>query len=346
MTTGTTGSNTGANYNFRDWSGQNGKYELVGSSKRVKWNNYTMSRMSHRATMDTVRKSNYCSVDAVFNTIASIPAEAQVAVQAKIVESIKQHDFNAAVFTATMPQTVDLVVNAVRTVGGAMLDLKRGRLASAARRLGVNEHTSKLSHKDVAGRWLELQYGWLPLLSDVKASMDAFAAIQAPPRTVILKESVVRNSTYNGSTSPSNWTGYGTIRRRITIQYELTEKLPAPRSLGLTDPLSVAWELLPWSFVLDWFIPIGTFLSNLNVIPQLDGRSLTTIVNEFHVPNITVLNNLYYSGCTASFDGVAVSRQVTKGIPLALPSFKTLSQAASAKHVLNAIALASQNLSK
>jgi hypothetical protein len=31
-------------------------------------------------------------------------------------------------------------------------------------------------------------------------------------------------------------------------------------SAGLVNPLSIAWELLPWSFVVDWFIPVGNTL--------------------------------------------------------------------------------------
>lgn len=33
--------------------------------------------------------------------------------------------------------------------------------------------------------------------------------------------------------------------------------------LGLVNPASLAWELIPWSFVVDWFIPIGPLLSVL-----------------------------------------------------------------------------------
>lgn len=31
-------------------------------------------------------------------------------------------------------------------------------------------------------------------------------------------------------------------------------------SSGLINPLSIAWEVVPFSFVLDWFIPIGATL--------------------------------------------------------------------------------------
>lgn len=34
--------------------------------------------------------------------------------------------------------------------------------------------------------------------------------------------------------------------------------------MGLTNPLEVTWELLPFSFVADWFLPIGDYVSILD----------------------------------------------------------------------------------
>jgi hypothetical protein len=33
---------------------------------------------------------------------------------------------------------------------------------------------------------------------------------------------------------------------------------------GFTNPVSLAWELLPFSFVVDWFLPIGPYLESLD----------------------------------------------------------------------------------
>jgi hypothetical protein len=33
---------------------------------------------------------------------------------------------------------------------------------------------------------------------------------------------------------------------------------------GVINPLSIAWELSPYSFVVDWFIPVGNVLSALS----------------------------------------------------------------------------------
>jgi hypothetical protein len=40
--------------------------------------------------------------------------------------------------------------------------------------------------------------------------------------------------------------------------------LSTASELGLTNPLAVAWELVPFSFVVDWALPIGSFLNQID----------------------------------------------------------------------------------
>jgi len=40
--------------------------------------------------------------------------------------------------------------------------------------------------------------------------------------------------------------------------------LRALSQLGLINPLSLAWEIVPWSFVVDWFVPVGPVLQALS----------------------------------------------------------------------------------
>jgi hypothetical protein len=37
-------------------------------------------------------------------------------------------------------------------------------------------------------------------------------------------------------------------------------------SIGLINPSTVVWELIPFSFVVDWFLPIGNFLHGLSAL--------------------------------------------------------------------------------
>jgi len=35
-------------------------------------------------------------------------------------------------------------------------------------------------------------------------------------------------------------------------------------SIGLVNPAAILWELVPYSFVVDWIVPIGQFLENIS----------------------------------------------------------------------------------
>ncbi len=289
--TGTLGVNT---MGFRKtWSGGNGKYETVASGKRTKWNNYHMERY-WKQTAGVAYKGRYkaspSSSWANFNVAMgqtlppssslSFSAADENRLQSKLLDKVKGHSFNLAVSTAEANKTVDLVVGTLRTLGKSAIALRHGDFTTAARHLGVQQLDRKrqrrLKDSDVSSRWLEMQYGWLPLVGDVYESFKAYHALSSPPRRKVFRTSVSKTRKGNGSTATRVYTAFYTQKKVRAITYEMTEKLSAPRQIGLTNPLSVLWELTPFSFVVDWFIPIGSYLDNLSQIPFLQGRFMTS----------------------------------------------------------------------
>jgi hypothetical protein len=97
------------------------------------------------------------------------------------------------------------------------------------------------------------------------------------------------------------------------------------KSVGLTNPLEIAWEVVPYSFVVDWMLPIGDAISAIDYDAGLDflSGSLTqridteyTLVGQTKVPKISM--NVRGSGRYFS-----LVRTVYGGAPGAvLPSFK------------------------
>jgi len=320
--------------------GGNGKYEVIGGKTRSKWNNYTLNRWKEVRRKNHLNNYMDCSKGSVVSFSSIFQPNDILTCQSRLAERIKGHNFNMAVSAAEGKKTADMVVNALGSVGGALLDLKRGKFESAARRFGVNQRPSKLDHKDLAGRWLELQYGWLPLLGDVYEASKAFEVLTQKPRSQRFRGQLKKTGTVNTSASPSNWTGACNYSAMMQITAELQESLSAPRSLGLTDPLSVAWELIPYSFVVDWFIPIGSYLETLNVLHGLQGRFLTSKIVTFSYSGIP--KSAAYNGCTANGGGVNYERKVSAGISVGKPGVNSLPDAMSPKRIWNAIALAAQ----
>lgn len=326
--------------------GDDGKYETFQGRERLKWNNYSVQRI--RITRSPGQEPSHVGDQwmdgSLFHPTDFPNANDILRLQSSLSEAVKGHDFNLAVFAAQGNQTVSMAVNALTSIGGAISDLKRGRFENAARRFGVSPRPSKLSHRDISGRWLELQYGWLPLLSDVHEASKAYESLTSPPRISRRSVSLTSVSEMDCSNNPSLYHCKGPLKESVRLIYEATEELSVPRTLGLTDPLSVAWELIPYSFVADWFIPIGSYLENLNTIPSLSGRFLTTITRRSQC-NFSANSA---SGVTWSIEPRVNSsffymeRVISTSLAVPKPVFVKLPSALSPSRIYNAIALVAQ----
>lgn len=336
MTTGSYSHGADPNRETKTWSGGDGKYVIVNGKQQIRYNNYTLNRTRHSGVVSA--KYGYIMINA--NRTRLMPDNGIVMAQSKLVSKVRDHDFHLGKFVAEGKETVNLVVDTIKTVAMVIHKLKRADLVGAARTLGIDHHSFR-TH-DVSGRWLELQYGWLPLIGDVYEAAKAFSTIADPPRRsrVMVKKHL--EDEVDTSISPSNWSGKGVRSNNYRIIYEMKESLSTPRSLGLEDPVGIAWELIPYSFVVDWFIPIGTYLDNLNIIPKLEGTFIVTDVcsvqSKSHIINPAI------GPLEANFEQLRVTRTVSSGLTATTPSFKSLDEAMSPKHIWNALALAHQLL--
>lgn len=125
----------------------------------------------------------------------------------------------------------------------------------------------KLKHaKNFSDLYLAARYGLLPLLHDLEDAWK-FMNRKYPPRNTARAFDVVQGT----SSTKSRWNvGHGyfdndvvtvrTVVTRVGILYDTDPASRALAGLGLTRPLSTAWELIPWSFVADWIVDVGSWL--------------------------------------------------------------------------------------
>lgn len=126
----------------------------------------------------------------------------------------------------------------------------------------------------LASLWLEGRYGWRTLMYDVRALDDAL--------NVLSKKSAIciGRSSYSSSTSGSWPSGGGTwLNRSITssstynasVEYRgLCYARIQPQAFG-GDVATTLWELVPYSFVIDWFFNVGQKIAYLGNSLKLQG---------------------------------------------------------------------------
>jgi len=117
-----------------------------------------------------------------------------------------------------------------------------------------------------AQEYLRFMYGIRPLMADIYAIVNGTATNMAEGEIARITRSLP-DETFG----PEDMTAFcdefqGEARREATCS--VTFKLASPGAfelwrMGLTDPLSVAWELLTLSFVIDWFLGLGNFIAGL-----------------------------------------------------------------------------------
>lgn len=299
----------------------------------------------------------------------------------KLLKKAKSSEWLAPVFFAEAGKTADMVYkNAVRLTS-MIVALRKGnfkrfvnmwhksarvRLRSkrsfnrAAKQFG--RRFGKNPREAAASAWLEYKYGWTPFVLDVYNAFETLSDLQDnnPKSKVGTVRSRLKKDVVETITSVDRLTSVAGIRvgGTITINYELSsravwrftvnENLNTIGKVGLTNPLNVGWELVPLSFVADWFLPIGDYLAALDAPMRFshvggtigykcDAKAKSQV---FGLPNFSVTPSTFKEG-----DKVSVTVRPMPGIPSM--SLKDMTFLPNLEHgrAYSAIALLSQAFS-
>lgn len=158
---------------------------------------------------------------------------------------------------------------------------------------------------------MEYKYGWTPLLMEVKGAAEFLAQqhVTRPPRFKV-HASERRDYPKTQTTNFVPWGGtianaqyvetlVATNTATVKIWCELTNPhLSAVQQLGLTNPALIAWELIPFSFVFDWFISVGDFLEASTALSGVHVRramqsNVVTYAYSKNVPSTSRVNGSY-----------------------------------------------------
>lgn len=144
-------------------------------------------------------------------------------------------------------------------------NLKRNKRQSVRKRNAI-----------VAETWLEAAFGWAPLLADAEnAALSAgkvASGIHLHVTDMCQKETSVNEAggsiAYPGAGSHAFDITVKTVTRSDVygmFKPDFGEKVPFPDAFGLRprDIIPTIWELIPWSFAVDYFTGIGDFISSM-----------------------------------------------------------------------------------
>lgn len=136
--------------------------------------------------------------------------------------------------------------------------IKRGNIGDIKRALRSDNIDRSLS-KSVSGRYLEYTYAIVPMVGDIHS---AYEVLTDNP----LAAEILRQRRFRKFESPPSLSRNFKVTGHRAAGYSSHYWWSSPElhrltQLGLTNPALIAWDLVPYSFVLDWLLPVGDVLN-------------------------------------------------------------------------------------
>lgn len=189
------------------------------------------------------------------------------------------------------------------TFASELPDLKRmftktakrmGRLHEAARSGKLSKHFKDKKGQDIVKNfqdlWLEGRYGWRTLAYDVRDLNDAVRDWDSK-RKIWTERSGYSYYDTDTSSGTVSWNSSNlewsiedrtehSIRGAVAADFQ-----PARVTL---DPVNTAWELVPYSFVVDWVLNVGETLASTKLLLLAKDVTASVGVKSTHVRTATV----------------------------------------------------------
>lgn len=211
----------------------------------------------------------------------------------------KTASWDILTFAAEANKTYDLVTRAHNRTWQRVHDIGR---AFATRKSRV-----AITAVNFASAWLEYRYGWRILMYDLKAADDSVQRLQEA------KSRLERYTAHHRSSETTLelddeeavfWLPSGTsgavqglsytradhkVHRTTSVDYRAGVGVLGSSTFPVTmNPLLTAWELVPFSFVIDWFLNVGEVIgANTPTLGRETAYSWLSFKNEIVTDMVT-----------------------------------------------------------
>lgn len=248
---------------------------------------------------------------------------------------------------AEMPENVRFVRNVGKMIKKIIYtrDLLKGRWIK-----GWREPTN-----GAGSAWLAWQYAIYPTVCDVYDAAEQLhrrtSSMTRVMKTAKADATVSLRTQHDGPGALLNVSHKATYRVKADVLFNISNStLQACGDWGSLNPLSIAWELQPLSFVADWAFNVGGYLRNLEsaYLYRNDFKSGYVSTSEKHEITGTVdgfrqdVSDVYWYGMSGSRKQVKHNRAILNSIPIPdAPRFKVK---LGSERLLSAASLLSQLL--
>lgn len=208
---------------------------------------------------------------------------AQSEVLAKLQGKLSGVGVSVPLTIADAGKTASMIGQAAGRIYTAYRHVRHGNFKAAAVALNLQKVPRRVSRKrSVEDNWLEYRYGWRLVAYDITSYMKQIHRMLTE-RPIVYRESAMVRYNYapyrytipDQFTGPSStyynlltYTLQGSTTRTIQATAGYVYALESPalslgQELGLLNLASVAWDLIPGSFMADWAVNVSSVLEGL-----------------------------------------------------------------------------------
>lgn len=209
----------------------------------------------------------------------------------KLWEKASGSSFNLLTTIGEFGETWAMLVKSITTLLKVAIAFKKFDFVEVFRLLTIDNNRgsrpslsptdiARLSIYSVTDAWLAFRFGWQPLLHDIISLQEklVFISTQSDVRKFRVRTSSISETKTNVPHQSVEGVSFDSVTR--VTSYQLIGYLNG--NLGFIDLFqldsgaSLAWELLPFSFVIDWFVQIGDRIANYEHSQKLHGTFVYT----------------------------------------------------------------------
>lgn len=304
------------------------------------------SRRLTTGNWDTMQNLGHALYAPIFSNLQS-------RADTECLNKISDSDINIGEALGESREAFAMIAESAAKLAKAIVLAKHGHWKKLADHLGIRKPRSVA--KTTSSKWLEYQYGWRPLMSDIYGLHSEFQkGLSTQWQTFTVSRSVSDSTLFSwvwGAPLIGDLNKV-TFKVDLGVNTSITFRVADPtvarlNQLGLANPASVAWELVPWSFAIDWFIPVGNFLqactarAGMSFVTGSRSRRLThSWEGSYPLRSVSGLPDKLdsFERGSGSAKGIVVSRQVLGNFPT--PKIYSNPSPFSTTRAANAVALA------
>ena len=189
-------------------------------------------------------------------------------------------------------ETFEMVLSRMSQILKGARQLKTGDFRGFCKTFGVKP---KQKHKDTvwsrprdfSALWLEYWFGWAPTVADLNNAFEVYGREMSDPWIIAKSSSMAYiGNRKDGVSSSASANGYtmaqtdsGTVRVRLSGKVSVDNNtLFELNKLGLINPISTAYELIPFSWFAGWFGNIAQVLGQSTDLVGLKLQELSLSV--------------------------------------------------------------------